>query len=190
MTNTAAETRPADDLTIRPATDADAHALSEFAARVFHDTFAPDNAPTDMQAYLSNAFTPDKQTAELADPACVCLIGEIGGVMAAYAHFRIEPAKGSAPRAMSVELQRFYVDHAWHGQGIAPRLMAACLETARAHGSASIWLGVWERNARAIRFYEKHGFTDVGSQTFQLGSDLQTDRVMSRPLAAPEHAGR
>ena len=81
-----------------------------------------------------------------------------------------------------MEIQRFYVDHAWHGQGVARQLMAACVATARARGGATVWLGVWERNARAIRFYTKHGFTDVGTHDFLLGSDRQTDRVMSRPV--------
>ena len=65
---------------------------------------------------------------------------------------------------------------------VAPALMTACIDTARARGGATMWLGVWERNARAIRFYQKHGFTDIGAQEFRLGADLQTDRVMSRSV--------
>ncbi|QJR37063.1 GNAT family N-acetyltransferase [Gemmatimonas groenlandica] len=186
MTNTTADDRPASELIIRTATVTDAEALSEFAARVFHDTFAPDNDPMDLQAYLSDAFTPEKQAAEIADAACVCLVADMGGVFAGYALLRIGARDPIASRsnvgAPSVELQRFYVGHAWHGQGIAPRLMAACVGAARTAGGATLWLGVWERNARAIRFYAKQGFTDIGSQEFRLGSDLQTDRVMSRSV--------
>jgi ribosomal protein S18 acetylase RimI-like enzyme len=61
--------------------------------------------------------------------------------------------------------------------------MAACIDATRARGAARLWLGVWERNARAIRFYQKHGFADIGTQVFRLGTDLQTDRVMSRSVA-------
>ena len=85
---------------------------------------------------------------------------------------------GEAP----IELWRFYVDHAMHGLGVAGQLMAACIETARARDAATLWLGVWERNPRAIRFYEKWGFIDVGSHLFQMGTDPQTDRVMSRSV--------
>jgi diamine N-acetyltransferase len=182
MTNTTAADRPEGALTIRNATAADAEALSGFAAHVFHETFAPDNDPMDMHAYLSDAFTPEKQAAEIADGSCVCLIAEIGEALAGYALLRLDAPDQSSSSERAVELQRFYVDHAWHGRGMATQLMAACVDTARARGGATMWLGVWERNARAIRFYTKHGFTDIGMQEFRLGSDLQTDRVMSRSV--------
>jgi len=188
MMNMTAVDGPAGDLAIRRATAADAEALSAFAATVFRETFAPDNDPMDMQAYLSDAFTPEKQAAEIADGSCVCFIAEVGETLAGYALLRIEAPDQrdpleARPVARPVELQRFYVEHAWHGRGIAPRLMAACVDAARTAGGTTMWLGVWERNARAIRFYVKQGFTDVGSQAFQLGADLQTDRVMSRSVA-------
>jgi ribosomal protein S18 acetylase RimI-like enzyme len=192
MSNTTSADRPEGALSIRNATAADAVALSEFAAHVFHETFAPDNDPLDMHAYLSDAFSPEKQAAEIADGSCVCLIAEVGEALAGYALLRIEAPDESAPddpsTALPVELQRFYVDRAWHGRGIATQLMAACIDTARVRGGATIWLGVWERNARAIRFYEKHGFTDIGMQEFRLGSDLQTDRVMSRSVREADGA--
>ena len=204
MTNTAVDDCPEGALAIRNATAADAEALSAFATKVFHDTFAPDNDPMDMHLYLSDAFTPEKQAAEIADASCVCLIAEVGETLAGYALLRIEalhqrergglPAElrekqpVEQPRDRPVELQRFYLDGAWHGRGLAPQLMAACIDAARAHGASSLWLGVWERNARAIRFYQKHGFTDVGSQVFRLGTDLQTDRVMSRSVREADAA--
>jgi ribosomal protein S18 acetylase RimI-like enzyme len=188
MMNVTVEVGPEGALAIRRAMAADAGALSAFAATVFRETFAPDNDPMDMQSYLTDAFTPEKQAAEIADGSCVCLIAEVGETLVGYALLRVEardqrdPSEAH-PVARRVELQRFYVEHAWHGRGIAPRLMAACVDAARTAGGATIWLGVWERNARAIRFYVKQGFTDVGSQEFQLGADLQTDRVMSRSVA-------
>jgi len=192
MTNTSADDHHGGALAIRNATTADAEALSAFAAHVFHETFAPDNDPMDMHAYLSDAFTSEKQAAEIADESCVCLLAEVGGTLAGYALLRIDAPDLSAPDAPSVELpvelQRFYVDHAWHGRGMATQLMAACVDTARARGGATMWLGVWERNARAIRFYTKHGFTDIGTQEFRLGSDLQTDRVMSRSVVEADGA--
>ncbi len=183
MTSTAADDRPAEDLAIRHATAADARALSAFAAHVFQDTFAPDNDPMHLQVYLRDAFTLEKQAAEIADPLCVCLIADVGETMAGYALLRTGASHPDVAGDQPVELQRFYVDHAWHGRGIASRLMAACVTAAGGRGGATMWLGVWERNTRAIRFYSKQGFTDVGSQKFLLGTDLQTDRVMVRSVA-------
>jgi len=77
---------------------------------------------------------------------------------------------------------RFCVDRPWHGRGLAQTLMAATADTARAAGGSTLWLGVWERNGRAIAFYRKCGFEDVGTHSFVLGDDHQRDRVLVRRL--------
>jgi ribosomal protein S18 acetylase RimI-like enzyme len=81
-----------------------------------------------------------------------------------------------------IELVRIYVDPRAIGTGLGARLMSASLDEAAAQGAQTIWLGVWEKNIRAIRFYERWGFTKVGEKTFVLGSDPQTDHVMARGL--------
>jgi GNAT superfamily N-acetyltransferase len=83
----------------------------------------------------------------------------------------------------AVELHRFYVDRPWHGRAVAQALMAAARDAACALGAHDLWLGVWERNARAIAFYRKCGFVDVGSHHFFVGEDRQTDRVLVARLA-------
>jgi ribosomal protein S18 acetylase RimI-like enzyme len=82
------------------------------------------------------------------------------------------------------EIQRIYVDGTWQGQGVAQTLVDACLEQARAWHCDTLWLGVWEKNARAIAFYEKIGLRVVGALAFMLGRDLQRDLVMARSLAS------
>jgi ribosomal protein S18 acetylase RimI-like enzyme len=86
------------------------------------------------------------------------------------------------PEQGSIELWRFYVDKAWHGQGVAANLMETAEASRRRRGATSLWLGVWQRNARAQAFYRKHGFGKVGSQVFVVGSDPQTDDVLLCPL--------
>jgi GNAT superfamily N-acetyltransferase len=171
-------------LSTRRATVDDAHLLSAFARRVFFETFAADNDPADMAMYLEDAFTESKQRGELADPARVCLLVEHKGVLVAYASVFNGSGNEHVTGAHPVELERFYVDRAWHGRGVAAPLMAAVRAVAAAWGGDALWLGVWERNAKAIRFYEKQGFARVGAQTFRLGSDEQQDAVMRAPLGA------
>lgn len=168
--------------TIRRATAADAERVSSFARRVFDATFGPDNAPADMEAYGSIAFTTAAQEREITDPTRVMLLAESEGELAAYTLLRAGSTEPSVTGPAPVEVERFYVDHTWHGRGVAGALMDAAMSTARLMGGSTLWLGVWERNARAIRFYRKRGFTDVGSHPFTLGSDLQVDRVMARAL--------
>ncbi|HJT98285.1 MAG TPA: GNAT family N-acetyltransferase, partial [Rhodanobacteraceae bacterium] len=85
--------------------------------------------------------------------------------------------------ANPVEIHRFYVDRSAHGSGVAQTLMATAFAQAREWDADVVWLGVWEHNPRAMRFYRKFGFADVGSIDFFVGPDRQTDRVFMLPLA-------
>jgi ribosomal protein S18 acetylase RimI-like enzyme len=174
---------------IRAATTADAAALATLGARTFIDAFGADNTAADIEAYVSRAYGVDQQRTELARPGSTFLIAEVDGRPAAYAYLRSAPIPAHVVDASNVggettvEIARFYVDAPFHGRGIAHALMDAAVGEAGRRGASALWLGVWERNARAIRFYTKQEFHDVGSQPFQLGSDLQQDRVMLRRLA-------
>ena len=169
-------------LTIRRGTLADAGLLSELGGRTFSETFAADNTPEDLAAYLATHFNVARQTAELEDPASSFLIAEVDGRAAGYAKLHDgEPEKG-IEGASPVELVRLYVLHEWLGRGIGEHLMRACISEARQAGHKTLWLGVWERNGRAQAFYRKWDFRTVGEHVFQLGSDLQRDILMERPL--------
>ena len=168
---------------IKDATDADAAQLAQFGARTFYDSFAADNTPEDMQSHLDSAFSPQKQLAEIRDPDIETLIlASPDGHWAGFAQLRAGKRSAGVPEHDSIELWRFYVDKAWHGQGMAANLMEAAKERARRRGATTLWLGVWERNARAQAFYRKHGFSKVGNQVFVVGSDPQTDDVLLCPL--------
>lgn len=172
----------ADALVIRRATTADAAAVAELALRSFMDAFAAQNRPEDVAAYTERVYGPAQQAAEIANPHITTLVGEAGGRLAAYAQVRRGTTAPGVDDATAVEIMRFYVDQPWHGRGIAQRMMDAALQAARDFGARSVWLGVWEHNARGISFYNKLGFRVVASHNFLLGSDLQNDFVMTRPL--------
>ena len=173
-----------DVMSLRIATPVDARALARAAAAFFVDTFAAANEPEDMDAYLASAFSEDHQRAELSDADSRIWLARIGDDVVGYAHVRRSPApssiSGARPRA--VEIARIYAGRRWHGQGVGKALMEACLTTAKEWGGDVLWLGVWEKNPRAIAFYQKHGFQVVGEQPFLLGADLQRDLVMARRL--------
>ena len=169
-------------LIIRRGTIADADLLTELGARTFSETFAADNTPEDLAAYMATSFNVAQQTAELEDPASSFLIAEVDGRAVGYAMLHDgEPEQGVAG-ANPVELVRLYVSREWLGRGIGEHLMRACIDAAREAGHETIWLGVWERNGRAQAFYRKWNFRSVGEHMFQLGSDLQRDLLMERPL--------
>ncbi|HYV13774.1 MAG TPA: GNAT family N-acetyltransferase [Pyrinomonadaceae bacterium] len=170
------------DVTIRRGTVEDAGLLSELAARTFSETFAADNTPEDLAEYVATSFNIARLTSELEDPASTFLIAELDGNAAGYARLHDGEPEKCIEGANPVELVRLYVLREWLGRGVGEQLMRACLDAARQAGHETVWLGVWERNARAQAFYRKWNFRTVGEHVFPLGSDLQRDIVMERAL--------
>lgn len=168
--------------TIRPATARDAAALSALARRTFSDAFAADNSPEDLAAFLDATYAPDIQARELADPTLTYLVAELDDTLTAYALVRTGKASPFVDDPSAIELQRIYVDQSHHGTGLAQALMAAVIAEAARHGAGAVFLGVWERNVKALRFYAAQGFRVVGTQTFVVGSDPQQDLVLVRDL--------
>jgi ribosomal protein S18 acetylase RimI-like enzyme len=167
---------------IRSAVAADAPGLVDLAIRTFRATYIPASAESDVEEHIRTHFSTDRQAAEIADPAMTTLIGSDGAEPLAYVQLRYGVLGDGVRAARPVEVARVYVDAPLHGSGAAHALMRAALDAATSRGCDVAWLGVWERNARAIAFYRKWGFTPVGGQTFVMGSDPQRDHVLARPL--------
>ncbi|HEY7235396.1 MAG TPA: GNAT family N-acetyltransferase [Gemmatimonadaceae bacterium] len=175
----------ATEVTIRRGIPADAAALSRAAASMFTDTFGAANRPEDLASYLASAFSEESQRAELSGANSRIWLAHDGQGIAGYAHVRLDaplPVRSTIPSERPAEIARIYADRRWHGRGLGGSLMQVCLAAARAWGADVLWLGVWERNPRAIAFYEKLGLAVVGEQAFRLGADRQRDLVMALRL--------
>lgn len=172
------------DLTLRTAVPDDAAALAAFAERVFRDTFGPHNRPEDMDAYCATAYAIDHVRHELTDRAYHTILAVAHGELAGYAQLRAASPPPCVSGPAPLELKRLYVDHRWHGGGVAHTLLDRAIAIAEQRGARTLYLAVWQHNQRAIAFYVKHGFVRVGAAEFRLGADVQLDPVMVRPLAA------
>ena len=163
---------------IRRATPSDAGMLSELGARTFSEAFAGENTPANLAAHLRNSFSPEIQHRELSQADTIFLIAEEDGQPVGYAQLlsssREQGVEGSNP----MEIRRIYVLQEVFGKGMGSKLMAASLNDARQRACDIVWLGVWEKNQRAIDFYRKWGFREVSSHLFLLGDDPQTDLIM------------
>lgn len=131
-----------------------------------------------MAAYLAASFSLEKLTSELTDPLSIFFIAEVDGHAAGYAKLRSGKASESIEGQRPIELVRLYVSRRWLGRKVGQALMQRCIDWARDKGFQTIWLGVWERNSRALAFYRKWNFRDAGEHIFQLGSDPQRDILM------------
>jgi diamine N-acetyltransferase len=172
-----------DDVQIRVAQPGDAVELASLAESTFRDAFEADNDPANFAAFIAATYGPAQQRAELEHPDMTTLVAVQGARLVGFAQLRSGTAPPCVPMDRPIiEVQRFYVARAWHGRGLAQALMDRAFATARARGAERVWLGVFEKNPRAIRFYEAQGYADIGGHTFVLGNDPQNDRVMLRTL--------
>ncbi|GAA1767420.1 GNAT family N-acetyltransferase [Agromyces humatus] len=178
------------DLLIRLASPGDAAALAELAADTFPLACPPSTTAEAITAFIAVNLTAERMAGYLADVDRTLLVAhEPDGHFVGYTMLIAgEPGDTDAAAAVSarpaIELSKFYTRALAHGSGVvAGPLMSATLEAAAATGAASAWLGVNEENARAIRFYEKHGFAKVGRKHFRLGDRDEDDWVLERPLA-------
>jgi ribosomal protein S18 acetylase RimI-like enzyme len=172
------------DAIIRRGLVSDAAALATFAASTFAEAFGDETDEDDLRAHLAATYRPDLQARELADPTVITWLAVQGARIVAFAQVRrAETAPACIVVPDAVEVQRFYTDRSVRGSGLALRLMEHALDAARELGGQHAWLGVWERNARAMAFYRKAGFAEIGSTYYMVGSDRQTDRVFLASLS-------
>jgi ribosomal protein S18 acetylase RimI-like enzyme len=174
---------PSPHPTIRRATAADAARLASVGRHLFAQTFGPANTAEDMHLYLESAFSTEKQGAELSDSnRVIWLVEDAAGSAVGYTVLLLGSRADGVIADRPAEIERIYVDATLHGAGMGHELMRTCVDQATAWGCDVIWLAVWEKNPRAIAFYEKCGFVRVGAKTFLLGTDPQRDWVMARKL--------
>jgi ribosomal protein S18 acetylase RimI-like enzyme len=169
---------------IREATVADARPLTDLAYTTFWDAFAghPKNAPHDLDAYIQRAFNVEQIALQLSDARSIFLLAEIDGALAGYSKLVLDYIEPGVIAQSPIELNRLYSRQEFLGRGVGQTLMNACFDRGREENCDVMWLGVWEYNPRAQRFYEKNGFRVVGRHTFVLGSDPQTDLLMQKEL--------
>lgn len=168
---------------IRKADPSDAERLARIAERTFRDAFAALTAVEELNIHCRTSFGEVVQAGEISNPNMLTLLAEERGALVGFAQLRWDHAPDCVAAISPGEIQRLYVLNEWHGKGVAQELMSACLEAMKEHGSDVAWLGVWERNPRAISFYKKLGFAEVGDQVFSLGSEAHRDIVMVRSVA-------
>jgi ribosomal protein S18 acetylase RimI-like enzyme len=169
---------------IRRGDAVDAEMLAKIGRQAFDEAFSdhPANHPDDMRVYMDEAFGPATLSGELSDPDTIFLIAEIGGNIAGYAKLKFDAREDGITGERPIELCRLYALDRFIGKGVGKVLMLEFFDIAEETERDVAWLGVWEFNYRAQKFYEKFGFTKCGEHVFQLASDAQTDWLMEKRL--------
>jgi ribosomal protein S18 acetylase RimI-like enzyme len=159
--------------------------LAELGRQTFQTTFAADNRPEDMAAYLAENFSLEKQLLELQNPQNTFLLAHMQQELVGYAKLSVNSVLGleeGKPATGRLEIERLYVREDWLGTGLGATLMRRAIEEARTQDCRTIVLGVWEHNRRAVEFYKRFGFKEIGRHEFQLGDDIQNDLILRKGL--------
>jgi ribosomal protein S18 acetylase RimI-like enzyme len=170
------------NLQIRQANLEDLAALQTIGRKTFVETFAASNSEENLAHYLAEGFSEEKLTAELKNESCAFYFAEKEDKILGYLKVNVGEAQSEPQDPDALEIERIYVLQEFHGKGVGLMLYEHALSIALEQNAPYIWLGVWEKNPRAIRFYEKQGFVAFDQHIFQLGEDAQTDILMKLNL--------
>ncbi len=159
--------------------------LNELTA-ISHDTFVAafgkDNKPDDFKTYIDAAFNEKQIRSELMDPKSEFYFVKVNGVMAGYFKLNEHEAQAEPFGKDSLELSRIYILNDFKGQGLGTECLNKIISIGRKKKKFWLWLGVWQLNVQAVRFYERHGFVKFDTHAFYIGKDRQTDWLMRLDL--------
>ena len=164
------------------ATKAEADLIADMSRKTFSDTFAAFNDPENMSRFMNEKFNHEILTAEVGAPGNHFLLAYDEQVPVGYARVRDNNTPPGLEGQETIEIARLYAVKESIGKGVGKKLMQTCLDLGRTLNKKIAWLGVWEHNDRAIKFYDKWGFTRFSQHEFILGSDVQTDFLYKKEL--------
>lgn len=160
----------------------DVVALQKIARETFSEMFADYNSAENLKKYLDEKFTITKLSEELNHPHSTFYFAQIGEEVVGYLKTNTREAQTELKDLNAFEIQRIYVLQAYHGKRVGQLLIEKALEEARKTTCNYVWLGVWEENHRAIRFYSKNGFIKFDTHIFKMGDEEQMDWLMKLDL--------
>ena len=187
-------TRAASDFAIRRSASADAAMMADLAARLFTEAYGPTHPEPELSRYLARSFSIESVRAAINDnDVTMFVVEDFNSRPIGYAFLRrttpishppslIPQLPDGVTSSNSFEVVRFYVEAAAQGRGVGAALMEECLQESRRQGADTIWLQVWKQAPWAVGFYQRMGFTVVGSALFYFGEQIGDDHIMSRAI--------
>lgn len=169
-------------LDFRLCTIADLDLLTDISKKTFEAAFEKDNNPEDFKNYVETAFSRERLLTEMENEESFFYFVYSNQDLVGYFKLNLESAQTDVNDSNSIELERVYVLAAYQGMGIGASILEEVLRLARAKSLVYVWLGVWEHNPGAIRFYQRYGFKKFSTHSFYIGQDKQTDWLLRLDL--------
>ena len=167
---------------IKKTSISDLKALQIISIQTFSETFAEVNTPENIENYNRESFSEAQLTSELNNPNSQFFIAYSDSEPIGYLKINSGKAQTEVINDHALEIHRIYVSQSFHGKKVGQLLLDKVIEIAQQSVVDYIWLGVWEENHRALRFYTKNGFVAFDTHVFILGEDKQTDLLMKLDL--------
>lgn len=156
--------------------------LQKIGKQTFYETFSAENKEENMKKYLDESFSIHKLTAELNDKNAEFYFATLNNISIGYLKLNFGKSQTELQDNKGLEIERIYVLKKYHGKNVGQLLYDKAIQIAKLKDADYIWLGVWEKNLRAINFYKKNGFVAFHKHIFILGNDEQTDIMMKLKL--------
>ncbi|WP_340157397.1 GNAT family N-acetyltransferase [uncultured Maribacter sp.] len=171
------------ELTFTKCSLKDAEQLRLISEQTFVNAFEKDNDPADFKDYIEKAFAFNKIKSELLNANSEFYFVFRNDMLVGYFKLNVLSAQSDVKRDDSIELERIYVLKEYQNLGLGKQFLHHIKNIALVKNKKMLWLGVWEENARAIKFYERHGFQKFDTHPYFIGSDEQTDWLMQFDLS-------
>ena len=156
--------------------------LQKIGRQTFFETFSEGNTEENMSKYLEKNFSLKKITAELNNKISEFYFAVLDNNIIGYLKLNFGQSQTELKDDKAIEIERIYVLKEFHGKNVGQLLYEKAMQIARQINADYVWLGVWEKNPRAINFYKKNGFVEFDKHVFKLGNDEQTDIMMKLQL--------
>lgn len=169
-------------LIIRIAGKNDAELIADISRQAFYETFASQNTQDNMDIFMTKQFSRQQLIEEVGNAGNIFLLAYDGDEVAGYVRLKESALKKDLDKMESIEIARLYALTNKIGTGVGSFLMQQSIDITKKMNKNKIWLGVWEKNYRAILFYKKWGFEIFSEQDFVLGKDIQRDWLMQKYL--------
>jgi ribosomal protein S18 acetylase RimI-like enzyme len=152
--------------------------LQSISKNTFSETFAAQNSKDNLELFLQQAYNLETLGREISNPDSTFYLLHDDNELQGYMKLNRRHAQTEYQGDKAMEIERIYVLKLAQGLGYGKALLHKAIQVSRSENLPLLWLGVWEKNVSAIRFYEKHGFTPFGEHVFMLGADAQRDVLM------------
>ena len=169
-------------LFFRQCNQEDIYTLRDFSYKTYNETFEETNTPSNMKSYLDKSFNIERLLAELLNANSMFYFLYSDGELSGYLKLNEAPAQTDINDGQSMEIERIYIAKEFQGKGLGNELMDRAIDLANMQKKRYVWLGVWEENEKALLFYKKNGFYHIGTHSFFMGDDEQTDYIMRKNL--------